>query len=224
MTNTGEMTETELIDDWRLQIEMIRRDLTALNHHRSKMERIFSMVNANERLLAHPGRMILSDWRMYYGTWVLVMLRRETDKSDNSISLRTLLDSLAENAHVLTTAQVRRLWKDPRGQYTSISTSWPFLQDSQAALDPAQPLSDAAALDDMSGGLRRFVNKMVAHRSNTDALPPAPTFDELDSLANAFERIAKPYILLLTGASFRFDVVEQFGWMDVFDFAWRGKP
>jgi len=208
------------VDLWRSQIEQIRLDLTDMNHHRDAMRRIVDVWNSNPRLLTHPGRTIVLDrWRMYFGFWLCVKLRRDTDRDKRSVSLLNIVSEVAEHAATVTDAQIRRLWNDPTGWYTR-KTYPRFATPCGEHIDPAIPAADARQLATVSDSLRLFVNKALVHREQE---PPvkAPTFDEIETIAHTYEEIAKRYILLLTGAAFRFEVVEQYDWIDIFDFAWR---
>lgn len=198
--------------------------MTRLNHHRAAMRRIVDGVwNTNERLLAHAGRHIVLDrWRMYYGFWLAVQLRRETDKDSRSISLANIVTDISRHSTVLTEEQVRRLWRDPHGVYAS-STFRDFADPTGNHFEPDIAVRHAEELAAASEVLRTFVNKALVHRER-DFESPAPTFNEMDAIADKYEDIAKDYILLLTGAAFRFKVIDQIDSLDVFDFAWRVNP
>ena len=176
--------------------------------------------NENERLLSHAGRgVVLDTMREYFGVWLAMALRREIDGGSDSVSLRRLLEEMERHAPSLTEAQLRRLWDDPSGRFTS-RTFPNYADPSGTHLDPAVPRAHVEQLVATSDALRLFVNRNLAHRSRRENVPP-PTFDELHVLADTCETIAKPYVMLLTGAAYSFSPVEQFEWIDIFDFPWR---
>lgn len=217
---TGPEADDARIDEWRRQICVIRDELTYMNHRRSVMLRVTEVWNGNARLLNHPGRgVVLDTMREYFGVWLAMALRREIDGADGSVSLLNLLRDIAEHAESFTESQMRRLWNDPTGWYTRHTFSQ-YANPTGQHLNADIPRNDAERLRTTADSLRLFVNRNLAHRSTGPAVA-APTFDDLHSLAETYEAIAKPYVLLLTGAAFSFTPVEQFQWIDIFDFPWR---
>lgn len=217
------MSAEQIMQRWQEILEIVRDELTYLNHQRQVMQAATDVYNGNPRLLKHQGRQFFTYVRSWYGAAMATGYRRQTDPNAYSASLRVLLEELLARPDAYSIETLRPysgLASDETIQFFALRVAG---ADKTGTLNTGIVKEDIRDLIACGKKVKHFVNKVLAH-TDIDFRKKdvnGPSFDEIHNAQRECERIAKRWIAAFSGPSYSFDVVEQFDWLDIFDIPWR---
>ena len=217
------LSDDDLMKRWQEILAIVRQELTYLNHQRRVMQLATDVYNANPRLLKHNGRQFFDYVRQWYGGAMATGYRRQTDPDGDSASLRVLLEELLARPEAYSLETLRPysgVAEDGTIRFFALRVAG---ADQTGKLDVEIVKQDIRDLIACGKTVKRFVNKVLAHTDIEFKRAPeaGPSYDEIHSAHKECEQIAKRWIAAFSGPAYSFDVVEQFDWLDIFDFPWR---
>ena len=154
---------------------------------------------------------------------IAIGIRRFTDQSDDSITLWRLLYSILENPGVITrSSHVRFYGKRLSGLgHTSFDN---VVGRGKQILPQRMIRKDLREIEDGTARVRRFANKLVAHKTFSPRIRRALTYHEIDDAINVLDRIFCKYYLLLTAKGLSTaKATPQYDWMKVLRIPWIRK-
>lgn len=194
---------------WKRWLRTIRTEIIALAQYRQVYRDIQEIIRNNPSINVENEFYDLIGTG--YATYASVTVRKltdplprhkhKTDRPPRSISLHILLEDILKNPRVLSRRRILSLLLKPyypaRRVHGDIDKTGKM---GSAYISRAKVRHDLFRLSRTSKRIRRYVNKVVAHR-NRVPLRSLPTFSDLDDAIDCLQEIIKPYIFLITGSS-----------------------
>jgi hypothetical protein len=184
----------------------------------------------NPRLKASP-KPFLSDVLLWYTTFAVMAVRRQSDRDDDVVSLRRILYEIDAHSECVDREMIVEMFRSHHPHYPTemeqllINSIWKDFAAPDGSLDRTALSNDIAHLDDISKAITRVANKTMAHATRQGlAMTTIPTFKELDDCIDAYDHIAVKYVQLIVGASTSGGSIaptEQFNWFGEFRFPWK---
>ncbi len=174
------------------------------------------MIIANAKL---PTSSTVYDWlNQMYAMTAVMAVRRQADKDDNSLSLLNLLKEIKADHQ-----EISRGWfvaQYPLDMERTANYVFDTFGPRGAMCVSAVTVEeDISLLTDITEGVRKFVNKRVAHISKTTN--PGATWGQLDAAIDIVGELVKKYRLLLTQQSLMtLEPVIQENWRSLFSISW----
>jgi AbiU2 len=211
------------IEKWRGWIDdRIKHEVVTMHLHWDTWSHVQKMLAANSALPNSYWWEFMADT---YGITQAVAVRRQLDTHRDVASLGKLVAEIAEEPQIITKAFWLDLWDTTDRIDPSLADrSWhqQFGGEVGDHLDPAIPMADLDAARQASEGVRRYVDKHLAH-SDRNAVPASslPTVPELHYAIDMIGHVYKKYANLLTASSWITLVpIAQNDWMAVFREPW----
>ena len=169
-------------------------DLKTIAHHRYLYREIGAIIAANPAI-QEPSAFY--DWIQHaYATDQASAIRRLVDRRRDTISLRRLIEEIADHPEVLSRRRFVGLY---RGHMPVEFGHRHFDRVAAPGGDKVNPRLVRQHLRDLLATNRRvqtFVNKHVAHRAK-HPMRDLPSYADLDRCVDLLERLAKEYALIL---------------------------
>jgi hypothetical protein len=167
-------------------------------------EQFVGIVRAN-RNIPEPGPM--SGWiANLHAESLAIGIRRQTDYREQAVSLVVLRKDMIQHPEVMTRERYFQLsmdrgasLDDPVEVAMTNSTFDKYAGSCGAYVDPLVIEQDVQRLSTVSAKVRSYVNRRIAHRTQTDVA--IPTFGELNAAIDELDGGLRRYHLLLTGAT-----------------------
>jgi hypothetical protein len=191
------------IETWRRWIDgQIEHEVLTMHLHWDTWSQVQKMLAANPNLPNSYWWEFMSDT---YGITQAVAVRRQLDTHRDVASLGKLVAEIAEEPHIIT----KTVWLELSNTTNLVDQrlaelAWRHNFGGEVGdhLDPAIPTADLKDARRASEGVRRYVDKGLAH-SDRSALPAIslPTVPELHYAIDVIGHLYKKYAHLLTGSS-----------------------
>jgi hypothetical protein len=211
-----------LIERWRTNLELFRRELTYLLWSRQIYRRYRDIVLGNATI---QDPWTFHDWVVRnYVTAVVMAGRRLLDRHRDSVSFVKLLLEIQARPGVIT-REVYRAHFAQRNLEADRILNLPDREFDRLAGAGATALGthvvqrDIELLAEAWKPFKALADQHIAHR-DPRAQPEMPTYAELDAAIDAIHPVLKRYELLLLGVATSPGPVAQFDWDVVFRQAW----
>lgn len=207
----------------------ITNDLVELETARTIIKEIGKMVRANQ-YLQQPSTFynVLS---VCYAHSVLMYIRRQIRRDNDSISLIKLLDDLVENCQMISVDFYIALCAEPHPHPDDViwneiykkTFQDQFGGDRQICLDPEIVKKDITSLEEINKKSASFIDRRVAHLDKKEP-DMVPTFDEIESWCDTLIQVFKKYYSLLYAVDFQITPKLNPEWKSIFTVPWIIAP
>jgi hypothetical protein len=220
------------VERWCEMMDHVQNALSHLLWQREEIHRVGRMIEANPRLKASP-KPFLSDVLLWYTTFAVMAVRRQSDCDDDVVSLRRILHEIGQHPECINREMIIGMFGSHDPRYPAdieqflIESMWKDFAALDDSFDTSKLAADVAQLDHISWAITRLANKTMAHATRQGlAMTSMPTFKELDDCIDAYDQIAVKYVRLILGASTAggsLAATEQFDWYEEFRFPWKPR-
>ena len=221
------MNEAERRQRLRQWLDTIYREVQNTMLDNSVFWEIQEMFKNNSRLADTPS--IFNQWMASnFIRAAAVSVRRQTDRSKDSISLYRFLTEIKKFPALLSRDSVI-------ARYAETNSSLPAnvctdlangdydrrVGVGKSVPDPAQIQGEIDKLLDLARGIKHYVDKRIAHYDEQGLRQPIPKFSDLEVCFSFFEEMIKKYKVLLeaTGIT-QILPTFQYDWKAIFRFPW----
>lgn len=202
--------------------ELVESQLTALQLDQTTFRRFADAVGRSPETAATHFPQSVATW---YAQSVLIRLRRIGDRDKNSHSLHALLTRMKSTPGDWTLQAIVDLRDDgkhlhgPETLRSLAKSTYHFVSDaSNTHLNIDRIIADIQRLDESLQTVKHLVDRTVAHVDRRGANDLMMTFEDIGSAIDKCEKIALPYISLLTGRSYdTLMPVDRTEWWKIFD-------
>jgi hypothetical protein len=191
------------IEKWRGWIDgPIKDEVLTMHLHRDTWSQTRELVRKNTDLPDSYWWEFLGDT---YAVTQAVAVRRQIDVHKDVASLGKLISEVAQEPHIITRAFWISLWdtSDPV-DVSFAERAWrkQFGGSTVEYLDPAIPRADLVKAEDLSSGVKQYVDKHLAH-SDRKPVPAnsLPTLADVHAVIDLLGHLFKKYSNLLTAVS-----------------------
>ena len=162
------------------------------------------MMRSNEHVRA-TGAFFADFLTRLYVDAQAMRVRRQGEVSKGVVSLARLIDSISNNAEILTKERHVSLYAElyPKEEFMAdiARSEFESMWGADAShVDPEQLIADLEELRTAVDPVKDFADKHVAHLDYTP-VDEMPTFDELNAAMDVFGTMFSKYYLTLTGSS-----------------------
>lgn len=180
------------------------------------------------RKIVETNQQILTSNHFYswmdhtYTTTMIVGIRRLVDTDTRSISFVTFLSDIKSDPHVLSRSTYKDLYKTVRSEVPERYQDENFDQLAGAGashVDPADVAQELKKLQAITGKLKKYTNKRVAHY-DSKAPPLGPSYREIDEAFDVLNNLLLRYYQFFRAASFSLGPHIQSDWKKIFRVAW----
>ena len=213
-------TDDDRWNDWVERIHSAYADVVNLHHVRYVWKNLIKMLEEVEGVEHHS---LINNWLTYtYSTSLAVGIRRQSDQgklSDRPLTLSCVLSEMVKYPTVVT-AERYLASIDETNQ--ARCRAWYESAVAIDAIGPNQAAHDLHALGAASEGVRKYVNKHLAHKdSKVDQDSLSMSFADLDRALDELARVLRDYYQLLTGKYIlHFTPMAGLGWPQMFATPW----
>jgi hypothetical protein len=221
------MNEKERRQRLRLWLDTIYREVQNTMLDNSIFWEVQEMFKNNSLLAETPN--IFNQWMASnFIRAAAVSVRRQTDRSKDSISMYRFLTEIKNYPALLSRDSVIAL-------YAEIDTSLPAnvcidhangdydkrVGVGKSVPDPTQIQNEIDKLLKLAGGIKHYVDKRIAHYDQQGLKQPVPNFSDMEVCFSFFEEMIKKYKVLLeaTGIT-QILPTFQYDWKAIFRFPW----
>ena len=226
MAKLTDLTDDDVWDRWRADIERIKQDAYELFSARRTFREIADVFANNPQLQETGGH--LWQWMLVnYTNFVIMRIRRETDDQGNTISMTRLLLDIADCPTVITRRRYMDMLSLKPGSHR-IQMNERYFTDiwmSSAAtgpddvVDAVRVAEDRRSLDTAAARVQKVGNLLVAHRQRVDVRELR--VPEVDGAFDAIEETITKYYTLLHGSTIiQLEPAPQFNTTEAFMFPW----
>jgi hypothetical protein len=227
MQSAMEVTEDEIYARWVRWMDTIARETIGLFGFRDYWRGLAQMTQANPDI---PPSTIFNVLAIWYGSAMMIGIRRQTDRRNDSVSLWRLLTEMAQRPNVITRSRHVAVWvrdgydADWRSREGDKSFTT-FAGEGAETIPPDRTFADRQRLWDVAEPIIRHVNKRLAHREEDErALPAVPTYGEINRAVDLVGELLNRYQLLLKASTWHpLEPVHHEDWTQAFTVAWK-KP
>ena len=222
------------IKRWRKELEEITKDITvSLIENKHIFDEFQGIIRKNEKIGFNNSFYNL--WIYNYVSSVVLSICRLTDRDEKSLSLYNLLEDVLLNSDIITrewfmsecTRRCKRkdFMKDQIMAYAIDNFDKKFAGRIKFFLDPSVVQSDIRLLFSKTKEVRRFRNKVVAHKDKKKFKMELRIVD-VNIAINTIEKIVLKYQFLLNQAGYPSrGLLPQGidGWKEIFRVPWIEK-
>lgn len=226
--------DRERVARWRSEIEHLKTQIMTLVMFRDDFARFEKIVKGNERIMraASPFPARVKQWYIDSQAMRIRRLLEAKGERNDVHSLRILLEDMRRTCAAFTRGSIEELFDEddapdygPEERDFLVSSMWRNVGDvanDEDRLYSKQIKEHLTQLADASMRIINYADKVIAH--DTVAGVPSeelPKFSEISGCVDVIERIAKHYIVALTGAGYSsLSPIAQYDELDVFRFTW----
>jgi hypothetical protein len=205
---------------WGDHLERIVQE-TYRTHHYRQLYRSLAEITQAANL---PTSSIFDAFGVWYVTTQTSSVRRQLDRTKRTVSLRRLLDDIAQNPHVASRERHVALWV--------ANTPQPIIDEAHAnfdrfagardrdRIDAALVRADLHQLKAVGDVVERYANEAVAHTSIEETRTML-TYSELNAAIDEIGGLVKKYASLLKATILlQLEPVIQHDWKAPFRQAW----
>lgn len=203
---------------WRKRLPALTEELTRLLRSKEIFWELQEVAQGNPAI-QNPAAFF--DWmRINYVIALSIGVRRLADPSEDSLSLWRLLYEVLEHPGVINRRAHRALYRGVPFVHAD-RTFDNLVGRGRGTLSQRTVRADLRAIEDAHRRIRRFVNKRIAHRTRPGAILHLPTYGDLNSALETFDRVLCKYYTLLTASGMTTAyATPQYDWRDVLHEAW----
>lgn len=219
------VTEEAILKKWNGWFDAAYNDVVTVHFYRKLYRDVGSMVNANPAI--QKPNSFYAFLAQGYVTLVLVIIRRQATKRDDSFSLARLLSDISKHPALVSRERFHRFYAGKGFEEQQIDSDFESagVEGGRASIDPASVLSDLAALAEATAPLKKYTDKTIAHIDKHKWTEAIPTFGDIDAAIDMLASICRKYSVLLRAEGIAsFEPFIEPDWEDVFTVPWIANP
>jgi len=192
------VTDDERVAQWCRWLAGIRGEVEYMLHSRMMYTKFWGIIEANPRI---KGPNAFYAWlNTMYAGYTAVAVRRQLDMDSRTVSMARLLTDVS--GHPAALSRERYLGLFPAHLRKMADEQFArFAVPGGVHIDPGVPCGDLEQLRRSAEGLRRFVNKKIAH-SDLDGERASATYGQLNRCLDLLEKLVTKYHNLLTAETY----------------------
>ena len=210
----------QMLAKWRNWLRQIERETFQLHLNRRFWRELVDIVRSNGAI-PEPGH-IMGWFASLYSTTQAIGIRRQAERSNQSLTFARLLKQVHDHPHVMTRSEYLRYYDgaDPFEQELANEEFDEFSGVGHDTLAAHLVQADLRQLDESTKPIMSYVDKRIAHL-DARTVDEVPTYNDLDRALDELERVLKKYALLLRGEGLvGADPVPQYNWKDALTVPW----
>ncbi len=214
------MVSTDKMTKWLKWIGAIENDMIQVLSSRQFYKEYGRIVSSNNSINTEGS--LFHRWVIdNYVTYVAMAIRRQLDDYNDVISLKRLVQDIANNPNDISRSEHVKLFSSLPPLVdgnTQGNQSFDKLAGSGQYFDPQIAVDDLSLLENDGISIMQLVNRKFAHNSKNQS--PIMTFDDVDEVIETLKSLVQKYMLLITATHSTLEPVIGQDWQDIFTKAW----
>jgi hypothetical protein len=158
-----------------------------------------------------------------YASAMSVAIRRQIDPDKRSVSFLRLLEEIRDNPTVVSRTRYKACYgNSPLPEEYQDDCFDRFVGPERDYVDAAVVANEIAELKSKTIGLKKYVNKRVAHYDQAK-FKAFPKFQDVDDALDYLESLFKRYMQLFRAVHYDVKLYWQYDWKGIFCHAWIEK-
>lgn len=206
---------------WNAHLEMIIQETYRAHHYRQLWRGLAEITQAANL----PASGIFDAFGVWYATTQTSSVRRQLDRRRGTVSLRRLLDDIAQHPQVASRERHVAVWlsegPDPQREAEAHENFDRFASGrDRDHVDATRASADIEQLEAAGSVVEKYASEAVAHMA-AEQTHEVPTFDELNRAIDQIGELVQKYASLLKAVMIlRLEPVIQYDWKAPFRQPW----
>lgn len=206
------------LEKWLRWFDVIKVEVQDLVVAKHTFNEVQNLIRSNSKLHKHSS--FYDYFARTYVSHVVIGLRRQIKRDDQSISMSRLFEEMIETPQVFSRRYFTDKYKGSVAEDFADKDFNKFATASAPHIDPKFVEADLARLRAATQRCEEFADKRVAHRDKRELKQP-PTYKEVDDCVDLLDELYVKYFLLFNQSSMASLLPTwQYDWKAIFRVPW----
>ena len=212
--------EEDIFRKWDRWLEVIYKDIQGVLINRHIFWEVQRIIDLNPKIQINSA--FYSWMANVYAIAAVMGVRRQTDKSEDSVSLVNLINEIMDHPEIISRERYVSSYKSISHQ-TAHRHFDNIVGPGRQYINPQTIKDEIETLGEKADKIRKLANRRIAHRNKSD-IKHLPTYAEIDDALDYIETLIRRYLLIFRSVTpLRILPVFTYDWMRIFRYPWIEK-